>query len=190
MGYRLFVDAALRRSGVALLNDDTVVDIRVIKYKFEFDSLDFCSIDKHRAFLVEEFKNLRDKYNVKRLDFSYIEADVFGFRKGGFKSKEVMTVARLNYAFAIQRVFNISSKNIKFIPANIWKKYLLGNSHLKKEKYRTFVLDKVQEITKSRVDKNISHDIIDALAIFLYYQKVSCSDCGVDLNFTEDLVLD
>jgi len=187
MAYRFFIDAALRKSGVVIFNENTIVDLLVFKYKPEFSGLDFFTIDKHKSFLIEEFSKLRDKYKIKRVDLAYIEADVFGFRKGGFKNKEIMTIIRLNYAFALQKVFSINSKSIKFIPANIWKRALLGNSHLQKSKYRTFVLEKIQEITKSRVDRNISHDIVDALAIFLYYHKISCPDCETDLSFFENI---
>jgi hypothetical protein len=184
MGFSLFLDVALRNTGLALIEDLNIINLDIIKYKNSFDGIDFVSIDGHRKFLVKNFKELKENYKIKKLDRIFLEADVFGFRKGGFKIKELMTIVRINYAFSLQQVFNLNAKYIKFIPAHIWKKELFGSSNIKKPLYKDFVISKVEEITCSTLNKKISHDIVDSLGIFLYDYKMSCGNCNDNLVFS------
>lgn len=166
--YDIYIDVALRKTGVLITENDFPIEHFVIKYEKTFSIENFNDIYLHKKFLKETFLQLKDKYG--KFHTAVLEADVFGFRKGGFKNKELMTIVRMNYSFSLSETL-VNPKNIRFITASIWKRKLFGNSSLKKSEYKSRLIKMLED--ELRIDINFvkSMDILDAYGIFLYCKR-------------------
>lgn len=167
---KLFIDTALRKSGVVICDDNFhPVESFLIKYKDSFDSLDFSSIVKHKKFIDNVFKSLGQKYQGKKFNLVVLEADVFGNRRGGYRTKEILTTVKLNFAFSIKENLKVKEKNINFITANEWKKYLFGNSSLRKVEYKEKLKDILQDKLSLDVGNIKNQDILDAFGLMAFF---------------------
>lgn len=95
--YNIYIDVALRKSGILITKNKRPIEHFVLKYDNEFNIEVFEDIFKHKKFIKDVLKKIKEKYG--KFDKAFLEADVLGFRKGGFKNKELMTIVRMNYSF-------------------------------------------------------------------------------------------
>lgn len=164
---KLFVDLALRDTGIAIFDDKNLVFYQSLKYKNEFDLSNYLDIIKHYEYIRAEIKSIINNYKIKEV---VIEADNFGIRKGGYKTKELLTLVRANLIHAIYN--NDKSIKITFIRAYEWKNTLLGTSSKKKDEYKEFA----QELINKNFGQSIrNHNIIDAILIGFYIQHIKSS---------------
>lgn len=163
----VFVDIALRNSGIFISYKNSY-KFFVVKYKENFDQTNFLDIKNHKAFWKKLWKTLKSEYKTDKV-FAVFESDTFGMRKGGFKTKELLTIVRLNASFSLSEVFTKSE--IKFVSSNQWKTKLFKNGGLKKRDYKGKIIEMMKEEAGVQINEKIRHDIIDAMGLFLWAKK-------------------
>ncbi|MEM0332876.1 MAG: hypothetical protein QXX30_00235 [Candidatus Aenigmatarchaeota archaeon] len=163
----VFVDIALRNSGIFISHQDSY-KFFVVKYKEKFDQTNFLDIKYHKAFWKKLWKTLKSEYKTDKV-LAVFESDTFGMRKGGFKTKELLTIVRLNASFSLSEVFTKSE--IKFVSSNQWKTKLFKNGGLKKRDYKDKIIEMMKEEAGLQINEKIRHDIIDAMGLFLWAKK-------------------
>ncbi|ABJ91434.1 hypothetical protein YS40_040 [Thermus phage phiYS40] len=166
--FNIYIDVALRKSGVLITKGKQPIEHFLIKYDKEFNVENFEAIVAHKKFIKKTFQKIKEKY--KKFDKAFLEADVLGYRKGGFKNKELMTIVRMNYSFSLSEVL-VKPKNIHFITASVWKRKLLGNAALKKAEYKERLVKLIEKELHIEISDIKSMDILDAYGIFLYFFK-------------------
>ncbi len=154
-------DASLRNTGFFGRNINGNIVYGVLKYKNDFFLEDFNTIKSHLDFLKIYFKERRDDFFANTY---VIEADTFGMRKGGFKTKELLTIVRINLSYALKE-FNPNAE-IVYVRNFEWKKKLgLGTGG--KETYIDFGRKKLIEKFGKELEDLKNHNIIDAGLMFL-----------------------
>ncbi|BAK53727.1 hypothetical protein TMA_039 [Thermus phage TMA] len=166
--YNIYIDVALRKSGILITKNKRPIEHFVLKYDNEFNIEAFEDIFKHKKFIKNVLKKIKEKYG--KFDKAFLEADVLGFRKGGFKNKELMTIVRMNYSFSLSEIL-VKPENIYFITASVWKRKLFGNASLKKNEYKEKLIKLIESELKTKIDQSTNMDILDAYGIFLYFLK-------------------
>ena len=131
----------------------------------------FRSINSHLEFLNKFFKENKETFVT---DIFVLESDTYGIRKGGYKTKEILTIARINLSYALST--NYKKSEIIYIPNFEWKRYIYEVSgidehkkaNIKKEEY--FELGK--EIVKQKLGVEIeNHNVLDSALMFLYFSN-------------------
>lgn len=166
--YNIYIDVALRKSGILITKNKQPIEHFLIKYDREFNVENFEDIVAHKKFIKKTLQKIKEKY--KKFDKAFLEADVLGYRKGGFKNKELMTIVRMNYSFSLSETL-VKPKNIYFITASVWKRKLLGNASLKKTEYKEKLIKLIEKELNMETNNITSMDILDAYGIFLYFLK-------------------
>jgi hypothetical protein len=162
-------DVSLRNTGFFGKNVNGDIVYGVLKYKNYFSLEDFSTINNHLDFLRNYFKERENDF----LASTYvIEADTFGMRKGGFKTKELLTIVRINLSYALKE-YNPSAK-IVYVRNFEWKKKL-GLGIGGKETYINVGRNKLIEEFGKEMEDIKNHNIIDAGLIFLSFDKISYS---------------
>jgi len=158
-------DVSLRNTGFFGKNVSGDIVYGVLRYKDYFSLEDFNTIKNHLDFLKTYFKERKNEFLAKRY---VIEADTFGMRKGGFKTKELLTIVRINLSYALKE-YN-SSAEIMYVRNFEWKKKLgLGTGG--KDTYLDFGRNKLIEKFGKEVEDIKNHNIIDAGLMFLSFAE-------------------
>jgi hypothetical protein len=158
-------DVSLRNTGFFGRNVDGNLVYGVLKYKNDFSLEDFNTIKSHLDFLKEYFKEAKDDFMA---DKYVIEADTFGMRKGGFKTKELLTIVRINLSYALKE-YNPNAE-IVYIRNFEWKKKLgLGTGG--KETYVDIGRNKLIKEFGKEIEYIKNHNIIDAGLMFLSLRR-------------------
>lgn len=161
-------DVSLRNTGFFGRNIKGNIVYGVLKYKNEFSLENFNTIKNHLDFLKEYFKNAEDRFFMSKRYL--IEADTFGMRKGGFKTKELLTIVRINLSYALED-YNPNAEII-YVRNFEWKKKLgLGTGG--KETYIDIGRKKLVEEFGKEMEDIKNHNIIDAGLMFLSYNRNS-----------------
>jgi hypothetical protein len=160
-------DVSLRNTGFFGRNIKGDIVYGILKYKNEFSLENFNTIKNHLDFLIDYFEKNKDYF----LASTYlIEADTFGMRKGGFKTKELLTIVRINLSYALKD-YNPNSE-IVYVRNFEWKRKLgLGTGG--KETYMDIGRKKLVEEFGEEVEDIKNHNIIDAGLMFLSHDKNS-----------------
>jgi len=154
-------DVSLRNTGFFGKNVNGDIVYGILKYKNDFSLEDFNTIKNHLDFLKTYFKERKNDF----LASTYvIEADTFGVRRGGFKTKELLTVVRINFSYALKE-YNPNAK-IVYVRNFEWKKKL-GLGMGGKETYIDAGRNKLVEKFGEEIKDIKNHNIIDAGLIFL-----------------------
>jgi len=161
-------DVSLRNTGFFGRNIDGDIVYGVLKYKKDFSLEDFITIKNHLDFLKEYFKNTKDNFFMANK--YVIEADTFGMRKGGFKTKELLTIVRINLSYALKD-YNPNAE-IVFMRNFEWKKKLGLGTGGKKTYIDTGRKKLIEEFGKV-VENITNHNVIDAGLIFLSLDRNS-----------------
>jgi len=160
-----YIDLALRDSGYAIFENKQLINFGSIKYKEKFDIENYENLISHYKFLRVELEKVFLGYNIKKV---VTEADTFGVRKGGYKTKELLTLVRANFIHAIYSIDK--SIEVRFIRAYEWKNKLLGSSKLEKSDYE----DLSKNIIAERYSKHVSnHNVRDAILIGYYLENIA-----------------
>ena len=165
----IFIDVALRKTGVLITDNFVPVEHFLVSFKDKLSLDTFEDIEAHYFYVSELLRDI--KRNYSSINFSVLESDTFGARRGGYKTKEIMTIARMNWSHALNKITKIKPKNIIYVPSGTWKKSLLGNSSLKKDEYRRKILTIANELWGVNLSEIKNHDILDAYAIAAYWVK-------------------
>jgi hypothetical protein len=160
-------DVSLRNTGFFGINKNNNLVYGVIKYKNRFSLENFNDIKDHLDFLKEYFKNSEKDFFMA--DKYVIEADTFGRRKGGFKTKELLTIVRINFSYAL-KYYNPKA-NIVYMRNFQWKKNL-GLRMGGKETYIDIGKAKLIEKFGREIESIKDHNIIDAGLIFLSLDNI------------------
>jgi hypothetical protein len=162
-------DVSLRNTGFFGKNVNGDIVYGILKYKNDFSLEDFNTIKNHLDFLKTYFKRHQDDFLA---DTYVIEADTFGMRKGGFKTKELLTIVRINLSYALKE--HNPNAEIIYVRNFEWKKKLgLGTGG--KETYINVGRNKLIEEFGKEMEDIKNHNIIDAGLIFLSFDKISYS---------------
>ncbi len=158
-------DVSLRNTGFFGRNINGNIVYGVLKYKDDFFLEDFNTIKKHLDYLKTYFKEHKDDFLANTY---VIEADTFGMRKGGFKTKELLTIVRINLSYVLKE-YNPSAE-IVYVRNFEWKKKL-GLGARGKETYIDAGKNKLIEKFGKEVEGIKNHNIIDAGLMFLSLEK-------------------
>ncbi len=158
-------DVSLRNTGFFGRNINGNIVYGVLKYKDNFFLEDFNTIKKHLDFLKTYFKERKDDFLANTY---VIEADTFGMRKGGFKTKELLTIVRINLSYALKE-YNPNAE-IVYVRNFEWKKKL-GLGIRGKETYVNVGKNKLIEMFGKELEDIKNHNIIDAGLMFLSFDK-------------------
>jgi len=160
-------DVSLRNTGFFGRNIEGNIVYGVLKYKNDFSLENFSTIKRHLDFLRTYFKDNKDVFLANRY---VIEADTFGMRRGGFKTKELLTIVRINLSYALKE-YNPNAE-IVYVRNFEWKKKLgLGTGG--KETYINIGRNKLVEEFGNEVEDIKNHNIIDAGLMFLSLDRNS-----------------
>jgi len=158
-------DVSLRNTGFFGKNLNGDIVYGVLKYKDYFSLEDFNVIKNHLNFLKTYFNERKDDFLANKY---VIEADTFGMRRGGFKTKELLTIVRINLSYALKD-YNPSAE-IVYVRNFEWKKKLgLGTGG--KETYIDVGKQKLVEEFGKEIEDIKNHNIIDAGLIFLSFDR-------------------
>jgi hypothetical protein len=161
---------SLRNTGFFGKNANGNIVYGILRYKDSFSLEDFNTIKNHLDFLKTYFK---ERKNYFLANTYVIEADTFGMRKGGFKTKELLTIVRINLSYALKE-FNPNAQ-IVYVRNFEWKKKL-GLGMGGKETYIDAGREKLIKKFGKDVEDIKNHNIIDAGLIFLSIDRIDHLD--------------
>jgi len=156
-------DVSLRNTGFFGRNMSGDIVYGILKYKNNFSLENFNTIKNHLDFLKTYFE---ERQNYFLANTYVIEADTFGMRRGGFKTKELLTIVRINLSYALKE-YNPNAE-IVYVRNFEWKKKL-GLKMGGKETYIDIGRNKLTEEFGEKVKDIRNHNIIDAGLIFLSF---------------------